>query len=88
MNKDALLHMPRLMATAKMRKVAIENAPALKRWEEGNRHFDSIEDRPYRVFMRCSIWFVALLLTIQFVVLFEERNYNVSSGVALWTIRS
>ena len=55
MNKDALLHMPRLMATAKMRKVAIENAPALKRWEEGNRHFDSIEDRPYRVFMRCSI---------------------------------
>ena len=35
-----------------------------------------------------NIWFVALLLTIQFVVLFEERNYNVSSGVALWTIRS
>ena len=51
MNKDALLHMPRLLATAKMRKVAIENAPALKRWEEGNRHFDSIEDRGPTVFL-------------------------------------
>ena len=55
MNKDALLNMPRLMATAKLRKVAIENAPALKLWEESYRPFNSFEDWPYRVFMRCSI---------------------------------
>lgn len=55
MNKDALLAMPKLLATAHLRNAAKDNMPLLKRWEQNYRVCDQEKDRPYRIFLRCSV---------------------------------
>lgn len=48
MNKDALLAMPKLLATAHLRNAAKDNMPLLKRWEQNYRVCDQEKDRPYQ----------------------------------------